>query len=99
MTTTYEQAYERMSEMKFNDLEMEFIFADWANQDEHFDWLMTASRDEISSWIDPEFIAQGQRRQAAAILGRKGGSARTPAKRAASANNGRKGGRPRKTQA
>lgn len=33
---------------------------------------------------------------AAAAMGRKGGSARTPAKQAASRENGRKGGRPKK---
>jgi len=35
-----------------------------------------------------------ERSTAAATLGRKGGAARTPAKKAASAANGRKGGRP-----
>ena len=34
--------------------------------------------------------------KAAAALGRKGGSAKTPAKQAASRDNGKKGGRPRK---
>jgi len=30
----------------------DFIFADWPEGDEHYKWLMTASREEIQSWID-----------------------------------------------
>ena len=46
----YDQAYARMSEFEFTDEQMDFIFADWPNGDEHYDWLLTASRDEIEEW-------------------------------------------------
>jgi len=38
--------------ISFTDKEFDFIFADWPEGDAHYRWLMTASRDEIQSWID-----------------------------------------------
>lgn len=42
----------RIGEMNFTDKQLSFIFADWPNWDEHIEWLLTATRDEIVSWID-----------------------------------------------
>lgn len=47
--------------------------------------------DELNVWDDCNHISQ-----AAAILGRKGGSAKSPKKKLSSRENGKKGGRPRK---
>ena len=47
-----QQARERINEMDFTDEQVDFIFSDWPNWDEHITWLMTASREEIISWID-----------------------------------------------
>ena len=49
--TLYELARERMIEMQFSGEEMEFIFSDWPEGDEHYQWLLTANREEISEWI------------------------------------------------
>jgi hypothetical protein len=48
----YEQARARMEELGFGDEQLDFIFADWPNMDEHLDWLMTASKAEITDWIE-----------------------------------------------
>lgn len=47
----FQQAKHRMSEMAFTQAELDFIFADWPNMDDHLDWLLNASREEIESWI------------------------------------------------
>ena len=50
--TKYEQAQARIDSMNFSDEEQEFIFADWGNADEHVDWLLTTTREEIQDWIE-----------------------------------------------
>ena len=47
---------------------------------------------------DRDYCVPVDLREAAAALGRKGGSARSEAKTAAVRENGRKGGRPKKTE-
>ena len=42
----------RISEMNFTAEQLDFIWSDWPNWDEHIDWLLTATRDEIVSWIE-----------------------------------------------
>lgn len=49
-TSKYDQARARMSEFEFTDEQMDFIFADWSEGEEHYDWLLTASKDEIEGW-------------------------------------------------
>lgn len=49
-TSKHDQARARMSELEFTDEQMDFIFADWTEDEEHYDWLLTASKDEITSW-------------------------------------------------
>jgi hypothetical protein len=51
MNTKFDEAKTKISEMNFGDSEMDFIFADWDNMDEHIDWLLTATREEIADWI------------------------------------------------
>jgi len=41
-----------MEVMKFTDEEMKFIFSDWNEGDEHYKWLLRATRVEIQDWID-----------------------------------------------
>ena len=51
MATKFFQALERVWELGFTDAEqLNFIFADWPDNEEHLDWLLTASRDEIEDW-------------------------------------------------
>jgi len=70
----------------------EAIFYDWSNWDEHMDWVATASIQEIVSWaVNIEGFSQAN---AALLLGRKGGSAKSERKAKSSAANGRLGGRP-----
>ena len=52
MTTNLEQAHERIDEMEFTDQEQEYIFSDWSNWNEHIEWLLTATREEIEDWIN-----------------------------------------------
>lgn len=52
MDEQYKAAYYRMKDLDFSANEMDFIFADWPNWDEHLDWLMTATREEIQDWIE-----------------------------------------------
>lgn len=49
-TDLYEQAYDRMAEFGFTPYQFEFLFNDWAEGDEHLEWLLTASREEIVDW-------------------------------------------------
>jgi len=46
-----ELARARIDEMNFTDKELEFIFADWPFWDEHMNWLLLATREEIADWI------------------------------------------------
>ncbi len=48
----YQKAWDRMADMGFGPREMDFIFADWPNQTEHYKWLLRASRDKTQDWID-----------------------------------------------
>jgi len=48
--TQEEQAHARIDEMGFTDEQQDFIFSDWDNQTEHIDWLLTASKTEITNW-------------------------------------------------
>lgn len=45
-----QQARDRINAMGFTQQQLDFIFADWPEGDEHFAWLLTASRDEIINW-------------------------------------------------
>ena len=47
----FEKAYARMNEFEFNEEDQDFIFSDWSNMNEHIQWLLTATRDEIAKWI------------------------------------------------
>ena len=46
-----QQARTRIDEMGFTPEQESFIWNDWPNWNEHIEWLRTASRDEIASWI------------------------------------------------
>ena len=48
----YERAKDRMDEMGWSEDEMAFIFSDWPEGEEHYQWLLTAERAEIQSWIN-----------------------------------------------
>ena len=48
----YDQAKTRITGMDFTDQEMEFIFADWPEGNDHYRWLLSATRDEIANWIE-----------------------------------------------
>lgn len=52
MTTKLEQAKSRIEKMDFTQAQQDFIFADWPEGEEHLDWLITATREEIISWAD-----------------------------------------------
>jgi hypothetical protein len=58
MDTLYIQAYKRIHRMNFTKEENDFIFADWPNGDEHYKWLINATREEIENWIDREAITE-----------------------------------------
>ena len=45
----------RMKDMNFTKKQMDFIWADWPNWDEHLDWLLIANKQEILDWIPTEF--------------------------------------------
>jgi hypothetical protein len=49
------EAHRRIDTMEFNDSEHEFIWADWEDWPAHIEWLLTASRKEIKSWIDANY--------------------------------------------
>lgn len=42
----------RMDQFGFTETQKSFIFADWSNWEEHLDWLLTASKKQIVSWVD-----------------------------------------------
>jgi hypothetical protein len=46
----YEQAKDRMGDFQFDGDDWDFIFA--INQEKHYNWLLTATREEICKWID-----------------------------------------------
>ena len=50
MADNYSLAIERISKMGFTPGQLNFIFYDWPNQDEHISWLLTADRSEIVNW-------------------------------------------------
>lgn len=54
MTTDekYRAAHSRIGELAFSEEDQEFVFLDRLNWDEHINWLLIASRDEIRKWID-----------------------------------------------
>ena len=49
---TEANARERISEMNFTADQEEFIWSDWPNWGEHIAWLLVATRDQITSWIE-----------------------------------------------
>ena len=52
--TKRKQAQRRIDGMNFTETEQDTIWADWPNIDEHYDWLLSASRAEILDWIDAQ---------------------------------------------
>jgi hypothetical protein len=40
-----------MINMGFDQRQMGIIFSDWPEGDEHYQWLLSASKDEIENWI------------------------------------------------
>lgn len=49
--SAYEKARDRLDKIyQFDEDELEFIFADWREGDEHFEWLLTATLKEILDW-------------------------------------------------
>lgn len=52
MKTKRELAEARIDKMGFDEHDKEVIFYDWAEGDEHINWLLTATEDEINSWFD-----------------------------------------------
>jgi hypothetical protein len=40
----------RVDKMGFTPNQKAFIFADWREGNEHYSWLLTATRDEIVAW-------------------------------------------------
>jgi hypothetical protein len=51
MSVKGDRARRRISHMGFSDGELATIWYDWNDWDDHIDWLLTASRDEIMDWI------------------------------------------------
>ena len=52
MTTNRELAERRIDKMGFDEHDKEVIFYYCAEGDEHINWLLTATEDEINSWFD-----------------------------------------------
>ena len=50
--TLYEQAKSRMDDMNFTNEQMDFIFADWPEGNEHYKWLLSTTKEEIEDWIE-----------------------------------------------
>lgn len=91
------KAQERMEEFGFNDMQFDFIFSDWPNWEEHLDWLLTASREEIVSWGEAgDWGEEGGNYVEISDAAAKLGSIKSERKAASSRENGKKGGRPRK---
>ena len=51
--TLEERARERVDELGFIEAQKDFIFADWPEGDNRFQWLLTATQEEIESWGRP----------------------------------------------
>lgn len=56
-----ERAHTRMDGMNWTEQEQDFIFGDWSNIDEHYAWLLSATRAEISNWLNLEDYQKGLR--------------------------------------
>lgn len=42
----------RIREMGFTQTQLDYIWADWPNWDEHLSWLLTATKEDILEWIE-----------------------------------------------
>ena len=51
MDSHYEQAKARIDKMNFSKKDMVIIFADWSKNEEHYQWLLIATSEEIHEWI------------------------------------------------
>ena len=47
-----QQAHKRMDEMGFTQEQQAVIFYDWPEGNDHIQWLLTASQEEITSWLE-----------------------------------------------
>lgn len=95
--TKHTNAQARIEELGFSDKQTEFIFSDWPNWEEHLDWLLTASREEIVSWGEAEdWGEEGGNYVNISDAAAKLGSIKSERKAASSRENGKKGGRPRR---
>jgi hypothetical protein len=47
-----QEARKRIDEMGFTPEQLDFIWADWPNWNDHIAWLTTADKKEIESWIN-----------------------------------------------
>jgi hypothetical protein len=45
-----ETARDRIDKMNFSQTQLDFIFYDWQNRNEHIEWLLTATKEEIKDW-------------------------------------------------
>jgi len=50
--TLLARANDKMIRLGFSKEQMEFIFNDWSEGDEHLRWLINASRGEIVDWAE-----------------------------------------------
>lgn len=50
--TAEQKARARIGRMTFSQSDLDFIWADWPNWDEHISWLLTARKSEIIDWIE-----------------------------------------------
>lgn len=51
MNNLYEQAEERVNSDPLLKPHAEFILADWPEGDEHWNWIINATIEEILDWI------------------------------------------------
>jgi hypothetical protein len=61
MSTKEERARYRIGKGGFTQAQQDFIFADWPNWSEHIEWLLTASKQDILSWIKASKADLGSR--------------------------------------
>ena len=52
MATNRELAEKRVDKMGFDEEEKKIIFYDWPEGEEHYEWLLTATEKEITSWYE-----------------------------------------------